>query len=54
MLCTINSLHEVEFAQAGGSLTVGEVTLHKDVQQLTIRLANICGSVVQSVLSGDP
>lgn len=54
MFCTINSLHEVEFTQAGGGLTVGEVTLDKAIQLLAIRSANICGSVVQSVLSGDP
>lgn len=33
---------------------VEEVTLDKDVPQLAIRSTNICGSMVQNVLSGDP
>lgn len=33
---------------------VEEVTLDKDVPQPAIRSTNICGSMVQNVLSGDP
>lgn len=38
-----------------GQLTrVEEVILDKDVLQMAIHSVNICGSMVQNVLSGDP
>lgn len=47
-------LNEAEFGWAGAAHASGKVALDKDVLQPAICSANICGSMMQNVLSSDP